>query len=360
MSMRRRVFVTGSLLAAAGAAAAVWRERLRLDLGVPKAGGAGRGGGEPLPDGRRLVRGAALAFGTTVSITAVHGDPSAARAAVEEALREIRRIDALMTVYRPGSEVSRLNGEGVLLRPDPRLVRVLEFSQRLSALSEGSFDVTVQPLWTLFVSCARERRLPSRGEIERARSLVGFGGLEVSRRRLSLRPGMAITLNGIAQGYAADLASGILRERGVHDALVDAGEYGAEGAREPGRPWTVGVQHPRDPSALLGAIAMDGRFLATSGDYETPFSDDRLYHHIFDPHTGVSPTRWSSVVVAAATGLEADGLTKPMMVLPPERALGLLSRFPGAGAVFVAKDGSVAASRDVPFTPAAQPTPSPS
>jgi FAD:protein FMN transferase len=351
MSMRRRVFVTGSLLAAAGAAAAVWRERFGLD---PLRGEApGRGGGEPLPDGRRLVRGAALAFGTTVSITAVHGDPDAARAAIEEALRGIRRIDALMTVFRPGSEVSRLNAQGALRRPDPHLVRLLEFSQRLSALSDGSFDVTVQPLWTLFVSCARERRLPARSEIERARSLVGFEGLDVSTRRLSLRPGMSITLNGIAQGYAADLASGVLRERGVHDALVDAGEYGAEGARQPGRPWTVGLQDPRDPSAILGAVAMDGRFLATSGDYEMPFSDDRLYHHIFDPHTGVSPTRWSSVVVAAATGLEADGLTKPMMVLPPERAQALLSRFPGAGAVFVAKDGRVAASRNVPFTPAA-------
>ncbi|HEY6001672.1 MAG TPA: FAD:protein FMN transferase [Anaeromyxobacter sp.] len=360
MTMRRRVFVTGSLLAAAGAAAAVWRERLRLDLDLLRDGTPGRGGGEPLPDGRRLVRGAALAFGTTVSITAVHGDAAAARAAIDEALRETRRIDALMTVFRPGSEVSRLNAAGVLPHPDPHLVRVLEFSQRLSALSDGSFDVTVQPLWTLFVSCARERRLPSRAEIDWARSLVGFAGLEVSRRLLSLRPGMSITLNGIAQGYATDLASGILRERGVHDALIDAGEYGAEGARQPGRPWTVGVQHPRDPSALLGAVAMDGRFLATSGDYEASFSDDRLYHHIFDPHTGVSPTRWSSVVVAARTGLEADGLTKPMMVLPPERAQALLSRFPGAGAVFVAKDGRVAASRNVPFTPAAPSAATPS
>jgi FAD:protein FMN transferase len=352
MTMRRRVFVTGSLLAAAGAAAAVWRERLRLDRALDASKGEGRErGGEPLPDGRRLVRGAALAFGTTVSIAAVHGDAAAARAAIDEALRETRRIDALMTVFRPGSEVSRLNAEGVLRRPHPHLVRVLEFSQRLSALSDGSFDVTVQPLWTLFVACARERRLPSRAEIARARSLVGFGGLEVSPRRLSLRPGMSITLNGIAQGYAADLAKRILRERGVHDVLVDAGEWGAEGARQPGRPWTVGIQHPRDPSALLGAVAMDGRFLATSGDYETPFSDDLLYHHIFDPHTGVSPTRWSSVVVAAATGLEADGLTKPMMVLPPERAQALLSQFPGAGAVFVGKDGRLAASRNVSVLP---------
>lgn len=355
--MRRRVFIAGSLLAAAGAAAAVWRERLRfLGGGAPLCGE-----GEPLPDGRRLVRRAALAFGTTVSIAAVHDNPVAALAAIGEAIQETRRIDALMTVFRPGSEVSRLNAAGVLSRPDPHLVRVLEFSQRLSELSDGAFDVTVQPLWALFAACARARRLPSRDDIARARSLVGWTALEVSPRRVALgRPGMSITLNGIAQGYATDVASSILRERGIHDVLVDAGEYGAQGSRQPRQPWTVGIQHPRDPGALIGAVAMDGRFLATSGDYATSFSADHRYHHVFDPHTGVSPPRLSSVVVAAATGLEADGLTKPMMVLEPARAQALLSRFIGAGAVWIDKDGRIVASRDVPLThPAPQPaTPS--
>lgn len=345
--MHRRVFITRSLLAAAATAAAVWRERLRFLHGEPPRSGRG----ERLPDGRRLVRDAALAFGTTVSIAAVHDDPGAALSAIGEALQETRRIDALMTVFRPGSEVSRLNAAGALSRPDPHLVRVLEFSQRLSALSGGTFDVTVQPLWTLFVECARGRRLPSSDEIARARSLVGWSALEVSSRRVAfVRPGMSITLNGIAQGYATDVASGILRERGIHDVLVDAGEYGARGLRQPSQPWTVGIQHPRDPDALIGAVAMDGRFLATSGDYATSFSDDHLYHHIFDPHTGVSPPSLSSVVVAAATGLEADGLTKPMMVLDANRAQALLSRFAGAGAVWIDKDARIVASRDVPLT----------
>ncbi len=342
--MRRRVFIGGSILAAAAAAAA-WR-------GLPSVAGARRPRGEPLPDGRMLMRGAALAFGTSVSIAAVHEDPGAALAAIHEALGEVRRIDALMTVFRPASAVSRLNAAGVLGRPDPHLVRVLEFSQRLAALSDGSFDVTVQPLWSLFVACARAGRLPARDEIARARSLVGWTALEVSPRRIALgRRGMAITLNGIAQGYATDLAVRTLRERGIRDALVDAGEHGAQGARQPSEPWRIGVQHSRDPGALLGVVAMDGRFLATSGDYATPFSADRLYHHIFDPRTGVSPPRLSSVVVAAATGLEADGLTKPMMVLDLPSAEALLSRFSGAGAAWIGKDGRIVSSRGLRLTP---------
>ena len=106
----------------------------------------------------------------------------------------------------------------------------------------------------------------------------------------------------------------------------------------------MGIQHPREPDALVGTVAMDGRFLATSGDYATAFSADRLYHHVFDPRTGVSPPRLSSVTVAAATGLEADALTKPMMVLEQGEAQALLARFPGAGAVWVDKACRVTAS----------------
>ncbi|HYQ81844.1 MAG TPA: FAD:protein FMN transferase [Anaeromyxobacteraceae bacterium] len=337
--MRRRLFVTGSFLALTAA----WAARAR------PAGSRRPAGAEPLPDGRTLVRDAALAFGTTVSIAAVGEDPAALAQAAAEALDRTRAVDSLMTVFRRESQVGRLNAEGVLYRPDPRLVRVLQFSQRLSALSQGAFDVTVQPLWRLFVSCREAGRRPSPGEVAEARALVDWTALEVGPRRVALgRPGMQITLNGVAQGYAADLAMEALRERGVRDALLDTGELGAEGERQPRRPWTVGIQHPRLHDAVVATVAMDGRFLATSGDYATPFSDDLCDHHIFDPRTGRSPPGLSSAAVAAPTGMEADGLTKPMMVLDLPRARALLSRFPGAGAIWMDKRGQVVASERMP------------
>jgi thiamine biosynthesis lipoprotein len=163
---------------------------------------------------------------------------------------------------------------------------------------------------------------------------------------------MGITLNGVAQGYAADLALAALRAGGVQDALIDAGEYGAEGERQAGRPWTVGIQHPRDPAAVIAAVALDGRFLATSGDYATPFTDDLVSHHVFDPRTGRSPTALSSAAVLAPSGLEADGLTKPMMVLDLPRARRLLARFPGAGAVWIDKAGRIVDAIGLSLEPA--------
>jgi thiamine biosynthesis lipoprotein len=345
--MRRRTFVIGTLLTAAGAAGAGEVVRRR---GRAPPGGNGPGGGlaARMPDGRTMVRDAAVAFGTTVSIAAVHDDPGAAAAAVRDALEATRRVDALMTVYRPDSEVGRLNAAGALDRPSADLVRVLEFSQALAERSGGAFDVTVQPLWVLWAACRREGRLPSAAELAEARARVGWAGLEVSPRRVALRrPGMGITLNGVAQGYAADLALDELRARGIADAIVDTGEHGAEGARQPGEPWTIGLQHPRSPGETLAAVRMDGRFVAVSGDYETPFTDDLRFHHVLDPHTGASPPALSSVAVAAPTGMEADALTKPMMVLDLPRARALLARFPGAGAVWIDKDARVVAAQDL-------------
>lgn len=339
--MRRRVFVTGSLLAAAAAGIPVWF----AVLGGSGADARRRPWAEPLPDGRMLVRDAALVFGTSVSIAAVHEHPDVAQAAIGEALEAARRVDALMTVYRRDSPVGRLNAIGEIADPDPHLVRVLEFSQRLALLSDGTFDVTVQPLWRLFVEAKRRGALPSRQEVAAARSLVDWTALEVSPRRIVLkRPGMSITLNGVAQGYAADLALDALRRHDIQDALIDTGEFGAEGARQSGQAWTIGIRHPRDPDGVIAAVAMDGRFVATSGDYATPFTDDFLYHHIFDPRTGYSPHELSSVAVAAGSGMEADGLTKPMMVLERSRAAALLANFPGAGAVWIDKDSRIAAT----------------
>jgi thiamine biosynthesis lipoprotein len=346
--MRRRTFVTASLLTAAGAASTAWWAWPRPS---GARGGAHHVGGQPLPDGRMLVRSEGRAFGTSVSIVAAHDDPERARRATAAALDQIRRVDALMTVYRPQSQVSRLNASGELRDPDPHVVRVVEFSQHLANLSGGAFDVTVQPLWQLYEQSRRLGRLPSSEAVTAARSRVDWTALAVSSRRITLgRRGMAITLNGIAQGYAADLALASLREFAIEDALIDAGEFAAEGMRQPGQPWTVGIRHPRDADAVIAAIAMDGRFLATSGDYEAKFSDDYLDHHIFDPRTGHSPRALSSVAVAARTGMEADGLTKPMMVLELASAQALLASFPGSGALWIDKQSRVVASQDLPLS----------
>jgi thiamine biosynthesis lipoprotein len=150
---------------------------------------------------------------------------------------------------------------------------------------------------------------------------------------------MSVTLNGVAQGYAADRALGALLRRGVKHALIDAGEFDTLGRKRDGSAWVLGIRHPRDAEALAARLVADGRALATSGDYETFFTLDFLHHHIFDPATGDSPTELASVTVLAPDALQADGLSTAFMVIGAERALTLAATLANVDALLIGKDG---------------------
>ena len=154
-----------------------------------------------------------------------------------------------------------------------------------------------------------------------------------------LSPVRAVTLNGIAQGFAADRAVTALRQHGIEHALVNLGEVGCLGRKPSDEDWTVGVQHPRVAEAYVSLAALNGRSLATSGDYETKFTDDFAKHHIFDPRSGQSPTELASASIAAPTALQADALSTTAMVLGPERTLALIESLPNVDALLVLKNG---------------------
>lgn len=285
-------------------------------------------------DGRRLYRGADLAFGTTVTIQLLHHDQSAARTALREAFAHAHAIDRLMSVYREDSQVQILNRRGRLDAPHPHLLAVVAEALRLSALTGGAFDITVQPLW--HASHATQ----SPDERAASQALVGWRDVQAGEQAVRLgRPGMAVTLNGIAQGYATDVAMAVLREHGVMDALVDIGEFSAGGRRSAERPWQLGIADPRDTMQNLHAVRLDGRALATSGDYATAFNRDFSRHHIVDPATGESPMELASASVVAPTAMLADGLSTALMVMGSERGMELVARLEGVDALFVRKDG---------------------
>ena len=159
-------------------------------------------------------------------------------------------------------------------------------------------------------ACQLRRRSNAHGRAVDWRQVV------ISPDRIRLRgKGTQITLNGIAQGYAADRATAALAARGVAHALIDAGEIGTIGGKPGGEPWSVGVQHPRHEDAYLSLARLNGRCLATSGDYATTFSGDFRFNHLFDPRTGRSPTEFASVSIAATSGIMADALSTAVFVL---------------------------------------------
>lgn len=284
----------------------------------------------------------AWALGSEVSMT-VRGLPTArAEPALDAAFAELETVEQVMSLYRPDSQLCRLNRDRAFDHPHPYLVEVLTMAEQTARQSEGAFDVTVQPLWALFAACQKQSRLPTNDEITAARACVDWRAVEVSRDRIDLRaPATAITLNGIAQGFAADLAIAALRRHGVEHALINTGEIGSLGRKPNGRDWTVGVQHPREPDAFVAIAALDGRSLATSGDYETVFSRDFSKNHIFDPHTGQSPSELASVSIVAPTAMQADTLSTTAMVLGSERTLALIASLRDVDAFLVLKNGQM-------------------
>lgn len=316
----------------------------RTVLTAAALGGAAAWGGSqlrPRSGAYEPVVRSSRALGTTVSIL-IHGTPlSDAESAVAAAYAELDRIEQTLSIYRPDSQLRRLNDAGALDAADGRLLAVLHASLAVARRSGGAFDPSVQPLWELHATGA-----PGAGEVEAARRLVDWRRIAVDGPNVRLDRGMRLTFNGIAQGYATDRVRDVLRACGIGQALVDIGELGPIGRRSPGTPWTAGIQHPRDPDAYVAVAALDGRCLATSGDYATTFGDGR--HHIFDPATGGSPAELVSVSIVAPTAMEADGLSTAVFVMGVERGMGLVEASAGVDALLVRKDGSAVSTKGFP------------
>ena len=307
-----------------GTASPKRRQWLRLSLGL----GAVLASGVSPPRGNAASTAnlewcerALLGFGTTLWLRAGHASAERAEAGLDAAIVTIRHVERQMSLFEPTSAVCQLNREGVLHHPHPDLVKVLQLAQQVSKRSNGAFDVTVQPLWLAWQGAQRAGRFPTAAELAAARAQCGWRGLAVSPKSIRLqKPGMALTLNGIAQGYAGDLARAALQAHGIEHALIDTGEWSALGQSPDATPWTLGVANPRSASALIARLVTDGRAIATSSDAHCSFSADHRHHHIFDPRTGYSPRELASVTVAAPTCAMADALTKVMFMAGPVRA----------------------------------------
>jgi thiamine biosynthesis lipoprotein len=193
---------------------------------------------------------------------------------------------------------------------------------------------------------------PSPRAIDAVRQLIGYDAVEVQPDRILFRRrGMAITLNGIAQGFVTDRVADMLRAEGLVNVLIDLGEARAFGHRPDGHPWRAAVTDPRVTTRTmfdvpLGSDAGLLPALATSAGYGTPFGPDPRIHHLLDPRTGHSANYYASVSVAAPRATLADGLSTTLWMLSPTRAAALLATYPSTRAWFVDDAGRVQVHTD--------------
>jgi FAD:protein FMN transferase len=288
-------------------------------------------------------------LGTVMTIRAAHADAASLDRALQRARAVIARIEDEMNLFRPNSVLSQLNLNRVIRNPSADMLRLLQMSQDIARRSAGAFDVTVQPLWRAYAQAQKEGRLPSAQEVAEAQRHVGWQRLKVNAESVQLtQPGMGVSLNGIAQGYAADVVRAGLARDGVTHALINTGEWTALGLAEGQRPWTLAIADPHEADRWLARVTMNGLSMATSADDQCTFSDDRQHHHIFNPHTGYSPRDISSVTVAAPSCAMADALTKVLFVGGYAQSLNLAKAW-GVSALVVNKRGEWKASKTLPL-----------
>ena len=307
--------------------------------------GAGVRALSPAP---RFFRWRGDVLGAAAEIALWHGNENIARGAIRGIESEIARLRRVFSLADAASEISRLNRDGELAAPSRELRELIETSQWLGDLSDGAFDISVQPLWRLY-----EARFWSKTDMgsdlaakarETARALVDYRAIDASAKRVAFaRPGMSITLNGIAQGFVADAVADVLRNEGFETAFLDLGEMRALGSHPEGRPWRVDLKDPRDNGVSGRALELADSALAVSGGYGTKFEPTGRYHHIFNPRSGDSARELLDVAVIGPRATMADGLSTAIFVAGEAKAARLLAAFPFYRGLVTRADGEGAA-----------------
>ena len=290
------------------------------------------------------VRWQGSALGAQVSIEIYHPDRAKAERLVEQCVLDVRRLEQQFSLYLADSAISTLNRTGILVSPDADMVELLKASLHFAALTDGAFDPTVQPLWQLyadhFASEQPNPEGPSPLKLAEALGKVGHSGLLVSEDRVALtRRGAAITLNGIAQGYATDRAVERLRRAGLSTTLVNMGEIRAIGTRPEGAPWRVGLADPDRPGVLTETIDLVDRAVASSAGAGFRFDQKGRFTHLFDPATGRSPSLYRTVSVVAPMATEADALSTAFSLMPLPRIRQIVAARPNVQARIVEAGG---------------------
>jgi FAD:protein FMN transferase len=284
-------------------------------------------------------------MGTNIDVEIWHDDAAKGNAAIDAVMGEMRRIDTLMSHYKPESQLSRINQrafkEPVVV--DAELFDLIKLSLHFSQITDGAFDITYASVGYLYDY--RKHVKPTEGQIEKALPGVDYRHLILDAKAHSVRfarDGMRIDLGGIAKGYAVDRGIGILQARGVQHAVVTAGGDTRIIGDRFGRPWVVGIRHPDDKSKVVTRMPLVDTAMSTSGDYERYFDENgKRYHHIIDPKTGHSASKVRSATILGPTAVQTDGLSKTAFVLGADKALEIVERLPDFDAIFVRPDGTV-------------------
>lgn len=296
------------------------------------------------PISERTISDGRYAMGTVLEIEIENLEPHLAARVLDELFDEADRLDRLLSIYGPESEISRINrtaGHGQQ-QVDPDVVEILKLSIAYSKLTQGAFDVTIGPLVDLWMQAADRDAPPTAAELTIARQRVGVDRISaVSGEGVSLaEEGMKLDLGGIAKGYALDRMLPLLEQHGIESALLNFGQSStwAVGVPAGSAGWRLLVRGPE--GRFAGLITLRDQALSVSGSQgQWVEIGGRRYGHIIDPRSGEPLMRARQAVVISQRAALAEALSLALLVLDAETGLALVAAEPGCEGLLIESGG---------------------
>ena len=284
-------------------------------------------------------------MGTIVNFNILALDEALGQEAIRKTVAEMERLISIFDYRRAGTALGILNQAGVLNEAPVELIETVRQSLRLGSLSQGAFDITVLPIVEAFKA--------GLSDTDHLNGLVDYRNVFVNGDQIKFaRPGMSITLDGIAKGRVVDGGVTVLQSLGFENILVEAGgDMMAVSSDVDGEDWRVAISNPRpaNGSEFIASFSVKNKAVTTSGDYLNYFNSDFSRHHIIDPRTGSSPFELSSATVIASNAAEADALSTALMVLGVQDGLEFIKQLTNVEALLVTRDMMVYKTADFPI-----------
>jgi FAD:protein FMN transferase len=278
---------------------------------------------------------------------------------IEAGVKEIQRIERLLTTFSDDSETNLINRNAGIapVKVSWEVFDLIERCNRLSQITQGAFDITYgsidKRLWNFDPSMTS---LPDKETAKKMVRLINFRNILMDRTNTSVmlkEKGMRIGFGGIGKGYAAEKAKAVMREMDVHSGLVNAsGDLTAWGYLPESKPWTIGIVDPESPEKVIGILDITDMAVATSGTYEKfALIDGKRYSHTINPRTGLPVTGIKSVTVVCPYAEIADAMATPVMVMGIEAGMHMINQLDHLEAVIIDDDGKPYFSNHIQLTP---------
>ena len=287
----------------------------------------------------------AAVMGTAITVELWHENDAQGQMLIRRVMDEMRRIDALMSSYKPDSELSVINKNAANgpVTVSNELLSLIIRSLEYSDITTGAFDITYASAGQYYDYRNSER--PDNRQLQAALPAIDYHHVRIDRKDSTvqfLHPGVYIDLGGIAKGYAVDLGMTILQQAGVKTALISAGGDTRVIGKRRDRPWNIGIRNPRNEEDLVSMIPLENAAISTSGDYERFFEENGVrYHHILNPRTGVSTHEIISSSIIGKLATDTDALSTSVFVLGVEKGLQLIDSIPDTEAVIIDSKGNM-------------------